>query len=646
MPRKLFIDIETYSSNDLKTGGVYKYVEAPDFEILLFAYAFDDEPVQVVDFTDYEEIPEDVITALLGGDTELHAHNAAFERTCINKFFNLRIPPERWHCTAVHAAMLGLPFSLDAVAKVLKLAEQKDGDGKALIRHFCIPCKPTKANGMRTRNLPHHAPEKWEKFKAYCKQDVVVERVIYDKIKWYEIPAIEREVWCHDQRVNDRGVLLDMVLVEKAIEVDGEYNDRLRAEAIALTGLDNPNSVSQLTAWLEAETGETVEKLRKDDVKELLATVSQDNAKRVLEIRQQMSKTSIKKYQAMLKCVCADGRARGLLQYYGANRTGRAAGRLIQVQNLPRITLKDIGVARELLCRGAGSLLELLYDSIPDTLSELIRTAFIAPDGKRLLVADFSAIEARVVAWLAGEQWRMDVFNTHGKIYEASASQMFRVPLESITKENPLRQKGKIAELALGYGGGPNALITMGALKQGLEESELKPLVDAWRNANPAIVRLWRKLESAAITCIETGIRQTVKPGITFYVKNNILFIELPSGRTLSYIRPKLEEGMYGKILSYEGLGQGQWRREYTYGGKLCENVTQAVARDCLMYAMLRVAEAAYDVVIHVHDEIVVECDEFDGSLQDVERIMGQAFAWSTGLPLKAEGFESKYYKK
>lgn len=653
MPRKLSIDIETYSSYDLTSVGVYKYVEAPDFEILLLAYAFDDEPVKVVDLCDYQDLPEDVIAALLGGDTELHAHNAAFERTCINKHFNLQIPPERWHCTMVHASMLGLPHSLDQVSKVLRLTEQKGVEGKALIRYFCMPCKPTKANGMRSRNMPEHAPEKWERFKAYCVQDVVVEQAIYSKIKWYEIPAIERQVWCLDQRINDRGVLLDLPMIRKAMQIDEEHRTRLVAEAVALTGLSNPNSVSQLTEWLERETGEEIEALRKDDVTTLLGTVTQENARRMLAIRQEMSKTSIKKYQAMLKCVCSDGRARGLLQYYGANRTGRAAGRLIQVQNLPRIALKDIGVARQVVCRGAGDMLELLYDNVPDTLSQLIRTAFIAPAGGRLLVADFSAIEARVIAWLAGEKWRLDVFNTHGKIYEASASQMFRVPLEEITKENPLRQKGKIAELALGYGGGPNALITMGALKQGLTEPELKPLVDAWRNANPAIVRYWRQLDSAAVTAVETGAPQTVKPGISFYVRNSVLFVELPSGRKLSYMRPKVETkenamGFMSKELTYEGVNQTKktWQREKTYGGKLCENITQAVARDCLMYAMLRVAEARYNVIMHVHDELVVECDEFEGSLEEVERIMGQAFEWSTGLPLKAEGFEGKYYKK
>lgn len=646
--RKLSIDIETFSSYNLKDVGVYKYVESPEFAILLFAYAFDDDDVRVVDLANGEELPGEVIDAILYDDITLCAHNAAFERTCINKHFGWEIPAEQWSCTMVHAAMLGLPMALDQVAKVLKLEDQKDTEGKNLIRYFCVPCKPTKANGERTRNLPEHAPEKWAKFTEYCRQDVVVEREVKKKVNFYEIPQIEKDLWCLDQRINDTGVLLDVPFIKNAIRIDAAYRQRLEAEAVELTGLNNPNSVSQLKQWLEAETGETVDALRKDNVTELLKSTTNAQVERLLIIRQEMSKTSIKKYKAMLSCICKDGRARGLLQYYGANRTGRAAGRLIQVQNLPRILLKDIGTAREVVAAGDGEMLELLFGNVPDTLSQLIRTAFIAPYNTRLIVSDFSAIEARVVAWLANEKWRLEVFTTHGKIYEASASQMFKVPIAEITKENPLRQKGKIAELALGYGGGPNALITMGALKQGLTEPELKPLVDAWRNANPSIVRFWKALESAAITSVETGTRQSVKPGIHFFCKNSVLFIELPSGRRLSYMRPKLSQGQYGPSLSYEGVNQTKklWLRENTYGGKLCENVTQAIARDCLMHSMLRIHAAGYKTIMHVHDELVIEMPDGVGSLKEVESIMSEAFSWSMGLPLGADGFEGNYYKK
>ena len=657
MQRKLSIDIETYSSYNLKDVGVYKYTEAPDFAILLLAYAFDDEPVQVVDLANGEQLPDEVANALAHYcGVELCAHNAAFERVCINKHFEYDFQTEisQWSCTMVHASMLGLPLALDQVAKVLRLTDQKDARGKALIKHFCQPCKPTKANGQRTRNTKDTDPEKWAEFIEYCRQDVVVERQIRNKIAWHELPASERELWCLDQKINDTGVLLDVPFIKNAIRIDADYRARLEREAIELTGLDNPNSVAQLRGWLEAETGSAVEKLRKDDVTTMLDTVSSDTAKRVLEIRQEMSKTSNKKYFAMLAGICADGRFRGLFQFYGANRTGRWAGRLVQVQNLPKnkIENEDLGLARSLVAEGDADTLENYYGNVPDTLSQLIRTAFVAPDGSRLVVCDAAAIEARIIAWLANEKWRLEVFATHGKIYEASASQMFKVPLDSIAKgmpNYPLRQKGKIAELALGYGGGVGALTTMGALKMGLEESELQPLVNAWRDANPAVVRLWRAVEAAAITAVQTGERQTVKPGIQFYCKNSVLFVQLPSGRCLSYMRPKIKPGKFGgDALAYEGLNQTtkQWMGEDSYGGKLVENITQAIARDCLATAMLRVDKAGYKIVMHVHDEIVMQMPDDAGSLAEVEALMSEAIPWAPGLPLGADGFESNYYKK
>lgn len=960
--RTLSIDIETYSSNDIRSGGVYKYIEAPDFAILMLAYAFDDEPVRIVDIASGEELPIEVADAMQYDHTvRLCAHNAAFERACINKFFNMDTAPERWHCTMVHAAMLGLPMKLETVAQVLGQEQQKDSEGKSLINYFSKPCKPTKTNGQRTRNMPEHDFEKWEKFKNYCMQDVVVERDIRRSIEWYKIPDIEREIWCEDQRINDAGVQLDLPFVHQVIKADRKYRAELTQEAIELTGLDNPNSVTKLSTWLSDALDLTVADLRKDTVNTMLGGLPEGKAKRILEIRQEMSKTSIKKYDAMLKCVCADGRARGLLQYYGAQRTGRAAGRLIQVQNLPRISTDTIDIARNYFVNGEVDVMECMYESLPNMLSQFVRTAFVAAPGKRFIVVDFSAIEARVIAWLANEEWRLEVFRTHGKIYEASAAQMFRVPIETIAKgkENyALRQKGKVAELACiakgqlvlthvglipiedvvtrhllwdgqrwvqhegiiskgfkkvitydgltatgdhlvyiegsrfpvhfefaaasgknlarsgngrnpirlgednkprekvharlastdgadavrgvqsnsvdqlpqpdereiqrvsgvfptetstemagpqtdsgesplrkskrsglsklrrtwntvqlffgigsrsvdnrelgssrpgdgvgpekqqrslragehsvdyaedeqvkptsnnttylggngmalrpdcggalherwsdprtdnskggergseqtkelardsgeievfdivnagsnhrftvadrlvhncGYGGGPGALIAMGALNMGLKEEELKPIIDAWRNANPAIKRLWYNVQDAAIKAVETGQCLALKPGLKFQVKNNILFVQLPSGRRLAYQRPTLREGAFGMELVYEEVVRTKaagWGKEKTYGGKLVENITQAVARDCLMHALLRVTKAGYKVVMHVHDELVLEAPEGFGSLEEVERIMAEPLPWAPGLPLGADGFESKYYKK
>ena len=691
MLRTLAIDIETYSSVDINKAGVYKYVEAPDFEILMLAYAFDDEPVQIVDLAGGEVLPQEVFKALHDPYADLTAHNANFERTCINTFFKYAVPPERWSCTMVHAAMVGLPMALGQVANVLKLEQQKDTEGKALIKYFCTPCKPTKANGGRIRNLPEHAPEKWEKFKAYCVQDVVVEREIRNKVAFYEIQQSEKDLYCLDQRINDTGVLLDLQLINNAIRIDAEYRTRLEAEAVRLTGLSNPNSVQQLKGWLEAETDTDITKLRKEDVTALLGSTDSDVAKRVLTIRQEMSKTSIKKYAKMLDYEGKDGRARGLLQFYGANRTGRWAGRGIQVQNLTKNDDRlDIDIARRCVLAGDGEMLELLYPSVPDMLSQLMRTSFIAEQGKRLIVVDAAAIEARIIAWLANERWRLEVFQGDGKIYEASASRMFHVPIESIDKKSPLRQKGKIAELALGYGGGEGALETMGALRMGLTEDELQPLVDAWRKANPGIVKFWKQMESAAIEAVLTKSRTYVSPGIYFYFDRGVLFMQLPSGRSLSYMRPQVKTNTlvqitytedaerYKKVkkrtcamaiaaavvrtgaavysgepfevnsLSYEGMNQTtkQWQRRPTYGGSLTENACQAIARDCLADAMTRVDAAGYSIILHVHDEIVMEMPEGEGSLDEVERIMSEPLPWAPGLPLGADGFESKYYKK
>lgn len=658
--KTLAIDIETYSSTDLLKSGVYKYVEAPDFTILLLACSFDNGPVEVFDLTcipqdaDIREASRKVFNALTDPTILKTAFNANFERTCLAKYFQnvspgFALPPEQWECTMVKASMLGLPLSLDMVSKVLKLSEQKDASGKALIKYFSCPCKPTKANGERTRNLPEHAPDKWQDFIDYCRQDVKTELAIREKINFFEIPDQEKKLWYLDQKINDNGVLLDSVFVNQAIAVSNENTTILTAEAIKLTNLDNPNSAAQLKDWLSAETGENVTSLTKEAIPELLKNTDCDIVTRVLNIRQEMSKTSVKKYEAMKKGICADDRVRGLLQFYGANRTGRWAGRLVQVQNLPQNHLLDLDLARQVVKSGDLELTDILFGNVPDTLSQLIRTAFIAPDGHRFIVADFSAIEARVIAWLANEKWRLDVFNTHGKIYEASASQMFKVPIESVTKGSALRQRGKVSELALGYQGGPNALISMGALKQGLTEDELPKLVAMWRNANKQIVRLWNVVEDAAVTTVITGEPKQIMHGIRFSVEKGILFIQLPSGRRLSYLKPRLKKGIYGgESLTYEGMDQTtkQWKVQDTYGGKLVENIVQAIARDCLAVAMLRVDDAGYKIVMSVHDEIVCEVPDGFGSIEEMNKIMSNPIPWAKGLPLTADSYETKFYKK
>ncbi|MCJ0091078.1 DNA polymerase [Clostridioides difficile] len=650
--RTLSIDIETYSDLDIKKVGVYRYVDSANFEILLFAYAFDNEEVKVIDLVNDEELPKEVIEALNDNKVIKSAFNANFERTSISKFLNINLKPNEWSCTMIKALTLGLPGSLDSVSKALKFNEdkQKMKEGKALIQYFCKPCKATKVNKGRTRNLPIHDMEKWNKFKEYCKQDVVVEREIRNKLSKYKTTEREIKLWYLDQRINDTGIKVDTELIENAIECDKRYTEKLTKEAIKITGLNNPNSPAQLKKWLSDKVGFEITSLTKESIPEILKQVDDENVVRILELRKLMSKTSIKKYEAMKLAKGNDNRVRGLLQFYGANRTGRWAGRLVQVQNLPQNHIEDLDLARNLLKEGDFDLIELLYDSVPDVLSQLIRTAFIPSEGHRFIVSDFSAIEARVIAWLAGEKWRLDVFNSHGKIYEASASQMFKIPIENIKKGSELRQKGKLAELSNGYGGSVGALISMGAIKMGLKEEELQPIVTAWRNANPNITKFWWDVDKAAKKAIKDRTIVEIQHGIKFIYNPGVLFIELPSSRRLSYLRPKIEPHttFSGDKVTYEGMEQTskQWKRIDTYGPKLVENIVQATARDCLREAMFNVTDAGYSIVMHVHDELVIDVDKKGGSLEEVNSIMGKEISWAKGLPLKADGYECDYYKK
>ncbi|HFL2485499.1 TPA: DNA polymerase [Clostridioides difficile] len=650
--RTLSIDIETYSDLDIKKVGVYRYVDSANFEILLFAYAFDNEEVKVIDLVNDEELPKEVIEALNDNKVIKSAFNANFERTAISKFLNINLKPNEWSCTMIKALTLGLPGSLDSVSKALKFNEdkQKMKEGKALIQYFCKPCKATKVNKGRTRNLPIHDMEKWNKFKEYCKQDVVVEREIRNKLSKYKTTEREIKLWYLDQRINDTGIKVDTELIENAIECDKRYTEKLTKEAIKITGLNNPNSPAQLKKWLSDKVGFEITSLTKESIPEILKQVDDENVVRILELRKLMSKTSIKKYEAMKLAKGNDNRVRGLLQFYGANRTGRWAGRLVQVQNLPQNHIEDLDLARNLLKEGDFDLIELLYDSVPDVLSQLIRTAFIPSEGHRFIVSDFSAIEARVIAWIAGEKWRLDVFNSHGKIYEASASQMFKIPIENIKKGSELRQKGKLAELSNGYGGSVGALISMGAIKMGLKEEELQPIVTAWRNANPNITKFWWDVDKAAKKAIKDRTIVEIQHGIKFIYNPGVLFIELPSSRRLSYLRPKIEPHttFSGDKITYEGMEQTskQWKRIDTYGPKLVENIVQATARDCLREAMFNVTDAGYSIVMHVHDELVIDVDKKGGSLEEVNSIMGKEISWAKGLPLKADGYECDYYKK
>ena len=645
MGRILEADIESFSDVDLVKCGVYAYADSPAFEILLFAYSFDGGETQIIDLAQGEKFPAEVEEAIFDVSVTKTAYNANFERTCLSKYFGRYIPPESWHCSAVQAAMLALPRSLEDVGRVLGLDEQKMKEGKELIRYFCVPCKPTKANGGRTRNLPCHAPEKWELFKTYCKRDVDVEKSIRRKLHNFPIPESEMELYRLDQRINDRGVLVDMGLVEQAIACERLHKEVVTKRAYELTGLENPNSVAQLKGWL-GDMGMEAESLSKKAVAEMIAETDGE-VEELLKLRLLMAKTSVKKYEAMERSVCSDGRIHGMLMFYGANRSGRWSGKNVQIQNLPKNDIPDLELARELVKQGRFEDIELLYDSTPNVLSELIRTAFIPKPGCRFVVADFSAIEARVLAWLSGEQWRLDVFTSHGKIYEASASSMFHVPMEEITKGSPLRQKGKLAELGLGFGGASGALISMGALDMGLTEEELPPLVAAWRKANPHITQFWWDVDAAAIKAVTE--KQKTKVGkIIFEYMSGILFITLPSGRKLSYVKPRMAVNRFGRDgLTYEGISENKkWSRIETYGPKLVENIVQGTARDLLAEAMLRVEEKGYPIVMHCHDEIIAEVPEDSGSVDEMCEIMAVQPEWAEGLPLRADGYQCSFYQK
>lgn len=656
----LSIDVETFSDVDLKKCGVYKYAESPNFEVLLFGVSVDGGEVTVYDLASGDTVPEEIIRAISDDSVIKWAYNASFERICLSAWLRRNYPqyfssysiegdtvrnyldPSSWRCSLVWGAYMGLPLSLEGIGKVLKLENQKMAEGKALIRYFCVPCKPTKANGGRTRNLPEHDPVKWSTFIAYNKRDVETEMAIQQKLSKFPVPKFLWEEYHLDQEINDRGIQLDMVLVEQAIAIDERSREELSAKMRQLTALENPNSVQQMKEWL-TKHGLEVDSLDKKAVKELLKTAPPELAE-VLELRRQLAKSSVKKYQAMQNAVCADGRARGMFQFYGANRSGRWAGRLIQLQNLPQNHMTHLEDARRLVRSGDYALLSALYDSVPEVLSELIRTAFVPRDGYKFIVSDFSAIEARVLSFLAGESWRLKVFAENGDIYCASASAMFHVPVEKHGQNAHLRQKGKIAELALGYGGSVGALKSMGALEMGLSEEELQPLVDAWRTSNPNIVQLWWDVDNA----VKTTVRQrldTETHGIRFRYRSGMLFIVLPSGRQLCYVKPKMGTNKFGgESVTYEGVGSTKkWERIESYGPKFTENVVQAISRDILMYAMRTLSRCF--IVGHVHDELIIECS-MDVSPDAVCEQMGRTPPWIKGLNLRADGYETMFYKK
>ena len=647
--RRLFVDIETFSSVDISKAGAFKYMEAPDFEIMLIAYAWDDGPVEVLDLTKTDvsgsfQALSKVLHSLTNPYTVKVAHNSAFERAAFARHLGRDMPPEQWEDTMILAAYNGLPMSLDNAGAALNLRDQKIKEGAALIRYFCVPCKPTIANGGRTRNLPEHAPDKWERFCEYCRRDVEVAQAIYYKLNAYPVTDTERQVWALDARINERGVLVDMDLVQAAMDVDAAFREEHLAEMRKLTGLDNPNSVSQLKAWLEAY-GTECESLNKATVADIKKAATDQTTKRVLELRQMLSKTSTKKYEAMANAAGIDHRVRGITQYYGAARTGRWAGRQVQLQNMPQNHLENIGEVREIVRARDLDALELLFDSVPDTLSQLTRTALVAKPGHTFLVSDYAAIEARVIAYLAGEKWRMEVFANGGDIYCSSASQMFKVPVEKHGINGHLRQKGKVAELACGYGGGVAALKAFGADKMGLTEEEMQDIVSQWRLASPTIPKLWRDVENAAKRALETpGKTYTVPCGVKYRRGKDALRCQLPSGRILTYWGAQLEPD--GSIAF---MGQNQttrkWEKTGTWGGKLVENIVQAVARDCLAVAMLRLDAAGYKIVFHVHDEIIAEAP--DGSRwEDMAAIMGQPIDWAPGLLLRGDGYQTKFYMK
>lgn len=658
--KHLSIDIETYSDIDISKAGLYRYCDTPDFEVLLFAYAEDFGDVKIIDLTQGEQIPPEILAALKDKNIIKHAYNAAFEITCLNGA-GYETPPEQWRCTMLHGMYLGYPAGLAKLGEALGLPEDKKkmGVGKALIRYFCVPCTPTKSNGNRTRNLPKHDSDRWNLFKEYCRQDVVTEMEDYKRLRAFPVPDEVQTDWVLDYEINSRGIAIDTDLVNGALAIDAEHKEELTARAVEITGLANPNSRAQLLAWLNENTSLDLPDLTKATVAANL-NVDDKTAAEILDLRRELSKSSVSKYKAMATAVCSDNRVRGLLQYYGASRTGRWAGRLVQVQNLPRNYIENLDTARDLVKKHNRQGLMLLYGGdVADTLSQLIRTAFIAPDGNILAVDDFSAIEARVLSWLAGEQWRMDVFAGHGKIYEAAASMMFGVPIDKISKGNPeyaLRQKGKIAELALGYQGGPGALISMGALKMGLTEDELPDIVNRWRQANKRICDFWYSVDQAALSVMRTAQPAGVGHGIILAREMDVingldfLTVLLPSGRKLYYPAPYLAENKFGKqAIHYRTQVGNKWCNTSTYGGKLVENITQAIARDCLALAIRRLADAGYKPLMHIHDEVVCEVPA-DKMHPDEEKymtdVMCQPISWAPGLILNAAGFTSKYYMK
>ena len=662
MLHHLSIDLETYSSVPIGKAGLYKYVQSPDFEILLLAYSVDGEPPLLVDLAQGEILPDWLYQAIYSPGFIKHAYNAAFEWYCLSKFYGIILPVEQWRDTMLHGLYCGYTAGLDATGKALGLPaeKQKLATGKALIRYFCVPCNPTQANGGRTRNLPKHDPDKWELFRTYCRGDVTTEMEIERRLSNFPVPPDVEKQWQTDLLINSRGVAVDMDMVQGALYIGDTTREQLMTEATDITGLENPNSIQQLMGWLEPRVDDMVTDLRKETVATMLANgTAKDEAARMLEIRQELGKTSTKKFDAIEATVCHDGRVRGLLQFYGANRTGRWAGRLVQVQNLPRTYLNGelLPWVRETVKQKDAKKLSLMYSSIPDTLSQLIRTSFVASPGNKLVDADFSAIEARVISWLAGEQWRLEVFRTHGKIYEASASQMFGVPIERIKKGNPeyeLRQKGKVAELALGYQGSSGALVAMGALKMGIPESDLPDIVSRWRESNKRIVDLWYSLESAAVSVIESGSPAGVRNLILMREMDpanglDYLTITLPSKRKLYYAHPSLTTNEWNKpSILYYGTNQTtkQWTQLETYGGKLVENVVQAIARDCLALAIENLEAAGFPVVFHVHDEVVIDIPQEKADLDEVVRLMTMPIPWAPDLPLNADGWVGDFFKK
>ena len=647
--QKISIDIETFSDVDLIRCGVYKYADSPNFEMLLFAYAVDDGDVHIIDIAGGEELPEEIIQAIKSDTVVKTAYNAQFERVCLSRYLKLPegeyLNPQSWYCTAVQAAELALPLSLADVGSVLGLERQKMTEGKELIKYFCVPCKPTKSNGNRTRNRPCHDINKWETFKKYCMRDVDVERQIADKLKMYPISDEEHRLYVLDQIINDRGVLVDGELAEQAVKLNSIQTAVAVEQAYMITGLENPNSVTQLKQWLK-ENGVEIESLSKKAVKSL-ADETDGDVSEMLKLRLLMAKTSVKKYEAVIRSVCRDNRVHGMMRFCGANRTGRWSGNILQPQNLPQNHLPDLTLARDIVKDGDFEMLDMMFGNVPNVLSELIRTVLIPKPNHRFIVADFSAIEARVLAWIAGEQWRIDTFKNGGDIYCASASKMFKVPVEKHGVNGELRQKGKISELACGYGGSVGALKNMGAVEMGVQENELQGLINDWRNANPHIVRFWYEVGNAAMKAIKE--KTTVPLGkLVFAYERGILFIRLPSGRRLSYIKPRIGTNRFGgDSITYMGINSAKkWDRLETFGGKLTENIVQGTARDLLANALINAANAGYDTVFHVHDEIICEVPNGYGSVDELCRLMCIKPEWADGLPLNADGFECEYYKK